>query len=418
VLRIIVSTILGLVLTAPLAAEEAAQSASPEDASTLRAQLLEKLRAIDEQQRELLQKMDDVEQQRRELELLVNRINDLDQYRAGADTTAQPPVEVGSERKAEREAEKEKVPELPRISPEVGGVLTPKGRLVLEPSVQYIYSSVNRISIEGFFIPPFAVIGAIDVLEVDRDSVLAALALRLGVTNRLEMELKVPYVYRSDSTRTRRLVDNVTEDRIFNANSDGLGDVEFDIRYQLPRPAGWPFMVVNVRSKAPTGTDPFDLISNTGDPPEELATGSGFWTFNPSITFIYPTDPVVFFGNLGYLYTLEDNKGDVNFGDVNPGDAVRFNFGMGLGLNERSSFSVSYSLDVFDRTEVEFRNDTTEFFQHTKIDGSNVTVGKFVIGYSLRMPGGAPLSLSVGIGATDDAPDTDLTFRLPINLFN
>jgi hypothetical protein len=407
-------TIVGLLLAAPLSAEEAAPS---DDASELREQLLEKMRAIDAQQRDLLQKMEEVEQQRRELELLVNRVNDLDQYRAGQDTSQQPPVEVGSERKAEAEAEKDKVPELPRISAEVGGVLTPKGRLVLEPSIQYLYSSVNRIAIEGYYVAP-VLIGAIDVLEVDRDSFIGALALRYGLTNRLETEFKVPYVYRSDSTRTRRIVGDETNDAIFNANSDDWGDMEFDIRYQLPRPSGWPFMVANVRTKAPTGTDPFELVTPTGDPPDELATGSGFWTFNPSMTFIYPTDPVVFFGNLGYLYTLEDNKGGANFEDVDPGDAVRFNFGMGLGLNERSSFSVSYSLDMYNRTEVQFRDPQTQFLLRSKIEGSNVTVGKLLFGYSLRMPGGAPLSLSVGIGATDDAPDSDVTFRMPINLFN
>jgi hypothetical protein len=177
-------------------------------------------------------------------------------------------------------------------------------------------------------------------------------------------------------------------------------------------------MVANVRTKAPTGTDPFELVDPEGDPPEELATGSGFWTFNPSMTFIYPIDPVVFFGNLGYLYTLEDNKGGAEFEDVDPGDAVRMNFGMGLGLNERSSFSVSYSLDVYSRTEVEFRDPQTQFLLQRKLDGSNVTVGKMVFGYSLRLPSGSPLSLSVGIGATDDAPDTDLTFRMPITLFD
>jgi len=402
----------GLLLAGPVTAAPAAQ----EDTAALRAELLERMRSINEQQRELMQKLDEVEQQRRQLELLVQRVDDLDSYRGGADTTGQPPREVGTERKAERAAQAEKVPELPRITPEIGGVLTPKGRLVLEPSVQYIYSSVNRISLEGIVFPPFAVLGAVDVLEVDRETWIGALALRYGLTNRLEFELKAPYVYRSDSTRTRRLQDDVVVDRLVNADGNDIGDIEFDMRYQLPRPSpAWPYMVANVRSKAPTGTDPFDLATPRGDPPSELATGTGFWTFNPSMTFIYPTDPVVFFGNLGYLYTLEDNKGGQIYGDVDPGDAVRFNFGMGLGLNERSSLSLSYSLDLYSRTQIEFRDNTAQFFQSTKIDGSDVTVGKLLLGYSLRMPGGAPLSLSIGIGATDDAPDSDLTFRIPVN---
>ena len=415
--RIVAVTILGFVLSAPLAAEEAIPPAPADDVAALRAQLLEKMQAIDAQQRELMEKLDAVEQQRRELELQVNKVNDLGKYRAGADTAGQPPVEVGSERKAEQAAEADKVPELPRISQTVGGVLTPKGRLILEPSIEYVYSSTNRITLDGLVFPPFAVIGAIDVREVDRDTYIGALAMRFGLTSSLEIELRTPYVYRSDSTRTRRLVGDQVVDAVDSANSDGLGDIEFDIRYQLPHSSpAWPYMVANLNTKSPTGTDPFDLVTDNGDPPDELATGSGFWTFNPSMTFIYPSDPVVFFGNLGYLYTAKDNKGGEHFGDVDPGDAIRMNFGMGLGLNERSSFSVSYSLDKFSRTSVEFRNG--DIFEQQKIDGSDVTVGKLLLGYSLRMPGGQPLSLSVGIGATDDAPDSDVTFRVPVTIFN
>lgn len=414
----LIPVLAGLMLADVSAADVAAEPAPTEQTEALRAELLEKMRAIDEQQRELLEKMQAVEQQRRELELLVNRVNDLDSYRAGQDTTGQPPAEVGSERKAEKTADADKVPELPRISSEVGGVLTPKGRLVLEPSAQFVYSSVTRVSIDGLLIPGLLV-GLIDVSEVDRKTLIGAVGFRYGLTNRLEMELKVPYVYRSDSTQTREFVDNTTVERLFNASSADLGDIEFDMRWQLPKPSpGWPYMVANVRTKTPTGTDPFELVTDDSTPSGELATGSGFWTFNPSLTFIYPTDPVVFFGNIGYLYTLEDYKGGENFGDVDPGDAVRTNFGIGLGLNERSSLSISYSLDLFNRTEIEYRSEETEFYQSSKIDGSDVTVGKLILGYSLKLPSGQPLSLSVGIGATDDASDTDLTFRVPVTLFD
>ena len=91
---------------------------------------------------------------------------------------------------------------------------------------------------------------------------------------------------------------------------------------------------------------------------------------------------------------------------VDPGDAIRMSFGIGLGLNERSSFSVSYSLDQFTKSWIETA-------VNQEIDGSDVTIGKLLIGYSLRLGNGTPLNLAVGIGTTDDAPDTDLTFRMP-----
>ncbi|MCK6371516.1 MAG: transporter, partial [Gammaproteobacteria bacterium] len=261
-------------------------------------------------------------------------------------------------------------------------------------------------------------------------SYIAALSTRYGITNRWEVELRAPYLWRDDTTRSREFIlrddsgsggsaggDGELEIQASSRSADAndFGDLELGIRYQFPRRLNWPFLTGNLRIKADTGTDPFEVSEG------ELSTGSGFWSLNPSVTFIYPSDPVVFFGNLGYLWTLEDDKGvgppgaDGNptfaFGDVDPGDAFRFNFGMGFSLNDRSSFSLSYSLDIFDETEIELAAEQ-------EIAGSDVTVGRLLIGYSLRLPNGSPLNLSIGIGATDTAPDSDITFRMPFNFLN
>jgi len=96
------------------------------------------------------------------------------------------------------------------------------------------------------------------------------------------------------------------------------------------------------------------------------------------------------------------------YGQVDPGGAYRVSFGLGLGLNDRSSSSISCALDQFTKTEIQTTLDP-------KIAGSDVTVGKLLIGYFLRLEDGTPLNLAVGIGTTDDAPDTDLTFRMPFS---
>ena len=365
----------------------------PADGATQTADLQKKMEAINEQHRELLEKVSALDAQRRELEMLLLQVRDLDAYRGGADTgpAPVPPPVVGQEQKQEKEAAENKQPDLPRINADVGGVLTPQGRLVLEPSVQYLYASVSRLSIEGFTILPSLLIGVIDVVEADRDTYIGALTARYGVTSRLEAEIKGSYLWRNDSTRTRQFLTDSVREEVVTADGNDFGDVELGLRYQFP------------------------------SAPRELATGSGFWSVSPSVTFVYPSDPVVFFGNLGYLWTQEDDKGGRDslcqagdppcFGNVDPGDAVRFNFGMGFSLNDRSSFSLSYSLDVFNET-------TIELATVPQIAGSDVTVGQFVMGYSLRLPGGgAPLNLSIGIGATRDAPDTNITFRLPFNFF-
>ena len=74
------------------------------------------------------------------------------------------------------------------------GVLTPKGKGVLEPSLQYAYSSSNRIALVGYTVIPAILIGVIDVREVKRNTFNATLTGRYGLTNRFEIEARVPYV--------------------------------------------------------------------------------------------------------------------------------------------------------------------------------------------------------------------------------
>ena len=137
------------------AAVREADSDQVTEAERLAQQLSERMEEINAQQRDLLDRMQAMEEQRRELELLMRRVDNLDEYRGGADPdgdVTEVPI-VGEEQKQEREAQiKESAPELPRVSSSVGGVLTPKGRLVVEPSLQFLHSSVNRVSIEGFTI--------------------------------------------------------------------------------------------------------------------------------------------------------------------------------------------------------------------------------------------------------------------------
>lgn len=434
--RVAVLLLSGSIPLLAAGAPSAATEVAPADQQQLATELQKKMQAINDQQRQLLEKMAEIDVQRRELELLMLKIEDPEAYRAGADTSEAPPSDeptpiAGAEQKKELEKSEDTAPELPRVSFDVGGVLTPAGNLVLEPSFEYIYSSFNRISIEGFAILPALLVGIIDVRDADRDTYIAALSTRYGITNRFEVEVKVPYLWRDDTVGRGRLTgevgENINETLVYSdASGNDFGDVELGLRYQFERRPDWPFLTGNLRIKSTTGTDPFDLSGDallSGEPEtfDKLATGTGFWSVNPSITAIFPSDPVVFFGNLGYLYTLEDDKGsytvgsgeglkELNYGDVDPGDAIRLNFGMGASLNDRSSFSLSYQLDKFSETRIELA-------PVPDIQGSDVTVGRLLVGYSLRMGNGAPLNVSVGIGVTDDAPDSALTVRVPFTVY-
>ena len=318
-----------------------------------------------------------------------------------------------------------KISRPPAVAPifEQPGVLTPRGTYVVEPSLQFGYSSSNRVSLVGYTVIPALLIGLVDVREVKRNTLTAALTGRYGVTNRFELEARLPYVYRTDSTVSREIFTGSATDAVFDANGKAIGDLELAARYQLNvGGADQPFYVATMRLKSRTGKDPFDVLTDcvkrcvgntTGSGlPLNLPTGSGFYSLQPGLTWLYPSDPAVFFGSFTYLHNFKRTDvsrkvrdGDEFLGTISAGDILGFNFGMGLALNEKSSFSIGYDHNSVGRTK---QNGVT-------VPGSvRAQLGTLLLGYSFRLNPKTTLSLSVGAGLTRDTPDVTMTVRLPV----
>lgn len=299
--------------------------------------------------------------------------------------------------------------------PELGGVLTPKGHWIVEPSLQYSNSQVNRLTFLGVEIIESFLIGILEAQDVDRDLYSAAVTARYGLTNRLELEGKLPYVWRDDSFRAT--IPDVTNGAEINRDlsGDGLGDIELSVHYQMNRGAGgWPFLVGNLRYKSATGDGPFDVARDADGIETELATGSGFHAVEPSITALFPTDPAVLFGNLGYLFALEEDvdRSFTSSGNdpqtvqtFDPGDAVRMSFGMAYAMNAAASFTLGYKHDFIQKTETVI-NDVT-------LSSASLDVGALLLGFSYRLNERANMNVNLELGMTADAPDVSMTLRTP-----
>jgi hypothetical protein len=305
------------------------------------------------------------------------------------------------------------------------GVLTPRGKYVFEPAIQYAYSSSNRVALVGYTVIPALLIGLIDVREVKRNTTTATATLRRGLTNRFEVEAKLPYVYRSDATVSREVFTGTAVERAFETSGKGIGDVELAARYQLnDGGVDKPFFIGGLRFKTRTGKDPFEVTTDcqrrcigeniTGSGlPLELPTGSGFYSLQPSVTWLFPSDPAVFFGSFSYLHNFKRdvartvlNGEKESLGEVAPGGVFGFNFGMGLALNDKASFSVGYDHNSVGRTKQSGRT----------VPGSvRLQLGTLLIGYSYRLSDKKTLSVAVGAGLTRDTPDVTLMVRLPMS---
>ncbi|WP_313703939.1 hypothetical protein [Massilia sp.] len=316
----------------------------------------------------------------------------------------------------------------PDVAPifEQPGVLTPRGKYVFEPAIQYGYSSSNRVALVGYTVIPALLIGLVDVREVKRNTATASVTLRRGLTNRFEVEAKLPYVYRSDATVSREVFTGTAVERAFETSGKALGDVELAARYQLnDGGVDKPFFIGGLRFKSRTGKDPFEVITDctrrcigenvTGSGlPLELPTGSGFYSLQPSLTWLFPSDPAVFFGSFSYLHNFKRSNVERTvlggekepLGEVAPGDVFGFNFGMGLALNDKASFSVGYDHNSVGRTKQ----------RGVPVPGSVRTqLGTLLIGYSYRLTDKKTLSVAVGAGLTRDTPDVTLMLRVPMS---
>ncbi len=304
------------------------------------------------------------------------------------------------------------------------GVLTPKHKFVIEPSFQFSYSSSDRVALVGYTIIPALLIGLVDVREVKTTILTGAIAARYGITNRMELEVRVPYVYSTNDTISREIFTGTAQDSVFNSNGHALGDVEMTLRYQFNEGGPDKFYYIGwLRFKTATGKSPFDVVTDcvtrcvgnttgTGLPLEQ-PTGSGFYAIQPGLTWLFPSDPVVFFGNFSYLHSFgRDNlsltilDGQKDFiGSVQPGDIWGFNIGMGLALNEKASVSLGYDQSIVLPTT---QNGQT-------VPGSvRVILGTLLVGYSYRLSPKTTLNLSIGAGLTRDTPDVVFTLRVPI----
>lgn len=305
------------------------------------------------------------------------------------------------------------------------GILTRTGQLVLEPSLTYSYSSSNRVALVGYTVIPSLLIGLVDVREVKRNTLTGALALRYGVTSRLEVEAKLPYVYRRDDTISREIFTGAATDSVFSTSGKALGDGEIGVRYQLNQPKdGLAYFVGSLRLKARNGKDPFEVVTDcatrcvgntTGTGlPLDLPTGSGFYSLQPGLTWLLPSDPAVFFGGLSYTHSFGRNNisrlvlnGErENIGDIEPGGVIGINFGMGLALNDKTAFSIGFDLNSVGRTRQNGQAVATSV---------RTQLSSLLLGYSHRISPKTSVNLSMAAGLTRDTPDLSLSLRLPFS---
>jgi len=295
-------------------------------------------------------------------------------------------------------------------------------RLTIEPGINYSYSDRSQLALRGFLALDAIFLGEINVDSVESHITTFDLSTRYGLTNRLEVGLNIPFVYRS-STYQSTGVDGGPGVSEISVDEADLGDISASLSYRLlPETGDRPDVVVNVGVRAPTGTDPYgigtktDSVNTNLTVPTELPTGNGVWGINTGVSVLKTLDPAIVFANLGYTYNLEESFDDISAsqgkspGDVKLGDTIRAGFGTAFALNESFSLSLSYSHEYIQKSE------TTQDGVTNKVIGSDANVGVLNLGGTYALNDSTSIVTSLGVGLTDDASDISLTFRMPFQM--
>ena len=296
-----------------------------------------------------------------------------------------------------------------------------------KPVLEYARADRNRVVFRGIQIPAAVLIGAFDINESRQDVLTAGAVFRLGLSSRLEINGRIPFVYRSDRSVLAPVVDPQTPNagQLDRPVQDGdLGDIDFGIRYQITDGNnGLPYLIAGVQAIASTGTDPFSVPRDPLGNALEAATGSGFWAVSPNLTAILPSDPAVLFATLGYTRnfgrTINRQIGSSIVERVRPGDQPSASVGIALSLNPRTSLSFGYAHTWGFGTRTRIRMlDPQSGAAGDPIDTTtrDLQLGRFLFGVSYRVNPRTTINWNVELGATDDATDLRTTLRIPFTL--
>ena len=310
-----------------------------------------------------------------------------------------------------------------------GAVITRRGQLTFEAQFEYARADRNRALFRGIELVESVLVGTFDINESRQDVLTASAMIRYGITSRLEIGVRAPFVSRNDASVLAPVAGSTPNDAAStvdnSARGAGLGDVELSLRYQLTDArAGQPFLIGNLQVVAPTGSNPFEVPRDSSGRELRAATGAGFWGVSPSVTAILPTDPAVLFGTIGYTRnfgaSVDTVIPPVRITYVKPGDSVSLTAGIGIALNQRTSFNLGYAHTWAFGT----RTRSVLLMPPAGDDGvreakaRDLQIGRFLFGVTYRMTERASLNWAVEVGATDDATDLRTVLRIPIEVFS
>ncbi|MCL4461412.1 MAG: OmpA family protein [Nitrospirae bacterium] len=288
-------------------------------------------------------------------------------------------------------------------------LLLPAGKVEVENVFLYLHDTSTQVASQNFSLFPILPSSTgVKIQRVDEDYYVEMIAVFLGVTDKLELEADVPYVYRTQTAVTSPVTASggTGAPTLTNQFGRGLGDIDYGAHYQFNSS---PFLGVlwmgNIIAKSTTGTNPFTLPVNSATGLlNDLPTGTGFWSLEPGLSLFFPITPVVFYANLNYIYNFSRNFGGA-LGNISPGNATDLNFGGWFSFSQKTIFTVGYDqMTIWPPSENGVQVPLTRVLQ----------LGSVLFGGTYNVSPKFFFMVNLAAGVTPDAPNVAISLRFPL----
>nr|WP_260858760.1 hypothetical protein [Paraburkholderia sp. BCC1885] len=296
-------------------------------------------------------------------------------------------------------------------------------KLTFDWGISDTYYDRRQLQLSGFLALDAIFLGNINLGETKSHQVMADLDTRYGVSDRLSVDVDVPYIYRHSNFIVGGAGGAASTLSDASANSSDIGDVNFGVYYQFMKETNsLPDLVASLRVKAPTGSSPFGIKLQQVDAdntnlvaPNKLPTGTGFWNVTAGLSALKTYDPVVLFGSVSYTYNIARSFSDISsvIGQTEPatvklGDVIQFGGGAALAFSDKDSASVSYTMALEPESQTKAPGGT-----YSKVPGSETTASAITFGLNHVVNKHLTINGSVSVGLTPDTPNFVVGVRFP-----
>ncbi len=285
------------------------------------------------------------------------------------------------------------------------------------------YYDRRQLQLSGFLALDAIFLGNINLGETKSHQVMADLDTRYGISDRLSVDLDVPYIYRHSNFIVGGAGGAASQVSDASANSSDIGDINFGLYYEILKETNsLPDLVGSLRIKTPSGSSPFGIKLQQVDAdntnlvaPSKLPTGTGFWNVTAGLSVLKTYDPVVLFGSLSYTYNIARSFADISsvIGQTEPatvklGDVIQFGGGAALAFSDKDSASVSYTMALEPESQTKAPGGS-----YSKVPGSETTAAALTFGLNHVVNKHLTINGSVSVGLTPDTPNFVVGVRFP-----